>query len=227
MISVIIPAYNVSAYICEAIQSVLDQTIQVGEILVIDDGSTDDTLERAASFGGRVSVSSHMHAGPGSSRNIGAHLARHDFLSFLDADDRWAPDKTERQIETFQNAPQTDIVFGHVQQFLSPDLPDEVRSRLDCPDRPMPGYHAAAMMIRRETFFRVGMFATDVKVGEFLDWYLRAVHLGLRSVVLPSVVLERRIHGSNLVLRESESRSDYARIVKAALDRRRATKGPA
>ncbi len=86
----------------------------------------------------------------------------------------------------------------------------------------MPGYHPGTLLMRREAFLRVGIFETGLNVGEFIDWYLRAVEAGLQSAMLPDVVMRRRLHGTNLVIREKESRSDYARILKASLERRRA-----
>jgi hypothetical protein len=90
----------------------------------------------------------------------------------------------------------------------------------------MPAYVLGAMLIKRESFVRVGPFAADWRVGEFIDWYLRAVDLGLRSLMLDDIVLSRRIHAGNMGIRERGSRQDYARILKAAMDRRRAVVAP-
>jgi hypothetical protein len=78
------------------------------------------------------------------------------------------------------------------------------------------------MLIRRESFARVGPFSEDVKVGVTVDWYARATEAGLRSAMLPEVVLERRLHLTNNGLRERDSRQQYLHVLKAALDRRRA-----
>jgi hypothetical protein len=88
----------------------------------------------------------------------------------------------------------------------------------------MTGQLASSMLIRRESFDRVGPFRTDIKLGEFVDWYMRASEKGLRSRMLAEVVLRRRIHDSNTGLRHRDSSSDYVRLLKNALDRRR---GPA
>jgi hypothetical protein len=78
------------------------------------------------------------------------------------------------------------------------------------------------MLIRRESFARVGPFAEDVKVGVTVDWYARALEAGLRSAMLPEVVLERRLHLTNNGLRERDNRQQYLHVLKASLDRRRA-----
>ena len=78
------------------------------------------------------------------------------------------------------------------------------------------------MLVLREIFHRVGMFETSLRVGEFLHWYLRAMELQLDTIMLPDVVMRRRIHTSNQGRRERDARTDYAHVLKAALDRRRA-----
>ncbi len=85
----------------------------------------------------------------------------------------------------------------------------------------MPGYTHCTMLIRREAFFRVGMFETGWQVGEFVDWYLRAVETGLRAVMLADVVMKRRLHASNQGVQKRDFQADYVRILKASLDRRR------
>ena len=85
----------------------------------------------------------------------------------------------------------------------------------------VPGLVPGTMLIMRDAFLRVGRFQGGWRVGEFIDWYARAVHLGIRSLVLPDLFLWRRIHDSNQGVRERQSVSDYARVLKASLDRRR------
>jgi hypothetical protein len=78
------------------------------------------------------------------------------------------------------------------------------------------------MLVRRPAFERVGLFETGWRVGEFISWYLRATEAGLRTLMLPEVVLRRRLHETNQGIRERGAATDYVRILKASLDRRRA-----
>jgi hypothetical protein len=80
---------------------------------------------------------------------------------------------------------------------------------------------AGAMVIRRESFLRVGPFPVQRRLGEFIEWYALARDKGLRETMLSNVLLRRRVHGGNMVLRERAAQSDYIHAVKAALDRRR------
>jgi glycosyltransferase involved in cell wall biosynthesis len=96
-ISVVIPAYNAERFIAEAIQSVLAQTYEVTEIIVVDDGSSDHTCEAAAGFA-RTRIIKQSNGGPGAARNTGVNAASGDWIAFLDSDDLWLPRKTEVQL---------------------------------------------------------------------------------------------------------------------------------
>ena len=224
LVSVIIPVYNYDRYLGEAIESVLGQTYRQLEVIVVDDGSTDRSGEVAKSFAGRgVRYCHQVHAGIGPARNAGVELAQGDFLAFLDADDRWPLEKLERQLHAFESDPVLEMVFGQALQLQNgPEWEAGVREKnLDVAGM-VPGMVPGTMVIKRDAFFRVGKFQGDWRVGEFIDWYARAVELKIRSLVLPELLLWRRIHDSNQGVRERQSISDYARVLKAKLDRKRA-----
>jgi glycosyltransferase involved in cell wall biosynthesis len=153
--------------------------------------------------------------------NCGVALATGDFIAFNDADDLWATNKIQSQMEIFREHPGLDIVFGHVKQFHSPELSDEAKLKIWCPDELMPGVSAGTMLIKRESFFRVGLFDTMWRRGIFNDWYLRATELGLRTHMMPDLVMWRRLHRSNHGIVNHDKSVDYVRILKASLDRRR------
>ncbi len=219
LVSVIIPVYNCEKYLAEAIESVLAQTYRPIEVVVVDDGSTDGSADIARRFG-YVRYYFQSHSGIGAARNRGIDLSQGRFLAFLDADDLWVEDKLARQMAILEDYPDLAIVFGHVKQFISPEL-DEGIEKIKCPNELMPGYIAGAMLIRRGAFLRVGSFEATWQVGEFIDWYLKAMERGLKSLMIPEVVLKRRLHNTNTVIREHKSQTDYIRILKASLDRRR------
>jgi glycosyltransferase involved in cell wall biosynthesis len=224
LVSVVIPAYNAERYLGEAIESVLEQTHRQVEIVVVDDGSEDGTLAVAGAYGDRIRLASQANGGIGSARNHAAGLARGSYLSFLDADDRFLRDKLERQLAALAHDSELDMVFGHVREFVSPELAPEEQAALR-PSPPAPFVAPNTMLIRRESFDRVGPFATDVRVGEGVDWYARATEAGLKGLTLPDIVLERRLHDSNTGIRERDSRSDYLQVVRSALQRRRQAAG--
>ncbi len=221
MVSVVIPTLNGERYLGAAIDSVLGQDHRPVEIIVVDDGSTDGTARIARSFP-EVTYLRQDHAGIGAARNLGVTRSGGGLLAFLDHDDLWEPGKLELQLRALERDPSLEAVLGHVIEFVSPDVePDEVARLRPALER-APGVNPGAMLIRRESFDRVGPFEIRWTVAEWIDWYARAQERGLRVEMLPDVVLRRRLHGRNQGIREARSRVQYVQAVKAALDRRRA-----
>lgn len=221
LVSVIIPAYNAERYLADAITSVLKQSVGSPEIIVVDDGSTDHTAQVAKYFGSKVRFQTQPNAGAGAARNTGVRLAQGQFIGFHDADDLWEKDKLERQLSHFDQNADLDMIFGHVEQFISPELIDMLNAQTPALTEAIPGLYAGSMLIKREQFFRVGLFREDLKIGEFIDWYARAQDLDLNMLVLPQVVIKRRIHQTNQMRTKKEHHQTYVRVLKAALDRRR------
>ena len=107
-ISVVIPAYNAETYIVETVESVLAQTADLLEVIVVNDGSTDRTEELLQGFGDRITLLSQENSGVARARNAGLEVARGEYIAFLDSDDAWLPEKTAKQLEVMQRYP--DIV---------------------------------------------------------------------------------------------------------------------
>lgn len=112
-ISVIIPAYNAQNYIARAINSVLKQTLPPAEIIVIDDGSTDNTTQQAQTFGKKIKYLYKENGGVASARNLGIKIAQYNWIAFLDADDQWLETKLQRQTEILKRNPQLNWVAAN------------------------------------------------------------------------------------------------------------------
>jgi glycosyltransferase involved in cell wall biosynthesis len=225
LISVMIPVYNGEAYLGEAIDSVLAQSYRPIEIVVVDDGSDDASGEVACRYGDAVRYQRQQRAGNGAARNRAVALATGDLFTFLDADDRLAPNALERLAGVLKDDPSLQAVYGHVREFVSPDLDADALARLRPPIDRVAGCLPTNMLMRRDAFFLVGEFATGLRVGVTVDWSARAQELGMATALLEDVLFERRLHASNNGIRERARRSDYLHVVKAALDRRRALQG--
>ena len=121
-VSVIMPAFNAGRTIDAALQSVFAQTFRDLEVVVVDDGSTDDTAERASGWGDRVVLLHQANAGPAAARNRAIRHARGELLAFLDADDLWLPTKLARQVAYFDRFPQTGLLHtdAHVSSAPGP-----------------------------------------------------------------------------------------------------------
>ncbi|MCP4399598.1 MAG: glycosyltransferase family 2 protein [bacterium] len=220
LVSIIIPVYNCERYLAEALESVFAQTYRPIEVIVVDDGSTDNSANIAKHFAPDVHYCYQSNAGPGAARNRGIMLAQGTFLAFLDADDLWVKDKLALQMKVFDEQPEVDMVFGHAKQFYSSEVEDHIRQKIRIPAETIPGHTPCALLIRRETFFRVGIFENRI-VGQVMSWYMRVVELGLHEVMLPDIVFMRRIHTHNLGITHRQLTHQRLHVLKAALDRRR------
>ena len=219
-VSVVIPCFNNERYVGAAIESVLSQTFPPPEAIVIDDGSTDSSAAVVARFPS-VTLMRQENAGAGAARNAGIARAVGEFIALLDADDLWAPTKLEVQVAALAADREAAGAFCYAEQFISPDLSESDARRLRFDPSPVPGIFPSAFVFRRDVFERVGSFAPDLRLGEFIDWHGRAVDLGLRFVTLTDVLVRRRIHLNNTGRREQANRADYLQGARAALARRR------
>jgi glycosyltransferase involved in cell wall biosynthesis len=222
-VSVVIPAFDAARYVREAIRSVLAQTHAPLEVIVVDDGSSDTTASVATRFASPVRVVRRAHGGIGAARNTGIAEARGEFIALLDADDLWEHDKLARQLEVFAGDPSLDIVFGGIVQFVSPEFDGVITPGPHEPSRT--GRVASTLLMRAEVAARVGEQREDLVVGEFVDWYDRARAAGCRMGQVDGFVARRRIHDANQGVRHRADRTEWTRVVKSMLDRRRAESG--
>jgi glycosyltransferase involved in cell wall biosynthesis len=215
-VGVAIPVYNGERFVAEALRSVLAQSHPVGDVVVLDDGSSDRSAEIARSFGPPVRVERVPHSGIGAARSRALEMVRGEFILPLDADDLLTADSIEVRLPVLLERPEVDIVYGHIRQFA--EFADGSPLALNLPQ---PSHVPNAMLIRRAAFERVGSFATDLRVAETLDWLLRAREAGLVEVTVEDQALWRRVHGANNSLTQRASLSEFPRVLKASLDRRR------
>ena len=214
-VSVIMAVRNGADYIGEALQSVLDQTRVPDEIIVIDDGSIDQTPSEVRRFPEALYVRrpplGFFHA-----LNYGLSRASNPYIAFLDADDLWTPKKTEVQLDVFSNGDHLDFVSGHVVQFTGPSS----QASSEGP-APVPGRIFGALTIRLDSFGRVGPLSTAWRVGGNVDWWARADEVGLRGQTIPDVALLRRIHDQNLGRVAYKPMHDYLGVLRSIVNRRR------
>lgn len=221
-VGIVLPLYNAARYVAEAVDSALAAARGVPvRIVAVDDGSDDDGLAIACARSPLVEGIRIDHAGLSAARNAG--LARLDtaFLAFLDADDLWPEESLSARLAAFAADPAIDGVFGRVEQFVCPSVPDERRARLRFAASERPAPMITALLVRRRRFLDVGAFDPATGNGENLDWYLRARAKGLTMLGIDTLVLRRRIHGDNLSLRNRQAGLDYLRVLRAHIARGR------
>ena len=217
-VSVVIPARDSARFLAEALASIRVQRPRPAEIVVVDDGSVDDTAA-IATAAGDVRLVRQPPRGIAAARNAGIGAARKSWLAFLDADDLWLPGKLELQLAALAAEPELDGVFTHIRnEFVDPAL----RQRFHAVEGDLPGLHVSTMLVRRRSLLAVGGFDESLLCAEFVDWYARAVDAGTKFRVLEGVYALRRIHGANATLQTQERDGEYVRMLRARIVARRA-----
>ena len=229
LVSCVVPTFNAARYLPQALASILDQTHRDLEVVIVDDGSEDDTLAIAAAAGSRVRVVRQNRLGPAATRNRGVQEARGAFLAFLDPDDLWKPDKLELQLLRFQADPALDLCVSHASLLWEPEAAGQAQRLQHLPraTQPVPGFATITLLARRQAFDTVGLFDPDLWFADAVDWFLRAEAAGLKRLLLPEALTIHRMHGRNLSQRrEQDSRKEFLRIVKRWADRQRTRPAP-
>lgn len=197
-VSLIIPVYNARLYLREAIDSALNQTVKPRQIIVVDDGSTDNSLDIARGYGNVVSVIAQANGGTGAARNRGLAEADEPMIAFLDNDDRFVPQKLERQLETLRERPQAHLCVCRAGAFWSSEVPETARRGADLTPQFRLG-QPGTWLARRELFERVGLFSTDPQCHfiEGSELFTRIENSGAAVVQIDDMLLERRLSLSN------------------------------
>ncbi len=173
-VSAIIPTYNYASYVSRAIDSALNQTHPVSEVIVVDDGSTDDTRQILASYGDRIRYIYQTNRGLSGARNTGIREARYPWVALLDSDDYWLPCKIERQVETVRQQPDLDLVYTAFRTFDKAG--NEAEHTVTPADRLWPRLRwtnlitPSTVMARRDLLREVGGFDESIRCCE--DWEL-------------------------------------------------------
>jgi glycosyltransferase involved in cell wall biosynthesis len=208
LVSVIIPTYNRAALVCQAIENVFEQTYRNFELIVVDDGSRDNTLEKLSQYGDRIRVIAQANAGPAVARNRGAAGARGDIIAFQDSDDLWKPTKLERQVTLLEKAGASvpcclcnaeyhhgdgKVTFAFDHAKLSPKHQEGVWLNVAevLATRFVLFNQCAA--IRRKAFEKLGGFNEKIKYLEDYDLPLRLAIEGPWACVSEPLTIERRM----------------------------------
>lgn len=233
LVSVIIPAYNAESYVLEAIKSILAQDYTPVEILLVDDGSTDRTVERVQIAAPKVRIIRQQNAGVAAARNTGLREVRGSYITFLDADDIWLPGKLSAQVRYLQSHPEVGLVF-HNWEVWKPDSSgvyhwpqlDSVKPKIEPSVEPdLSGWlylsllldcvvHTSTVMIRREVIDKVGFFDTDLVCGEDYDYWLRISRI-CKMHKLPETYSFYRSVGGSLSSKPKSINYEYEVISRA------------
>lgn len=214
--TVVIPAYNASRYLGETLRSVLQQSVPPAKVLVVDDGSTDDTAGVAKTFGDVVEVITTSNHGSGPATTTGIRQVTTAVVATVDSDDLWFPDKIERQLAILtDDKTATDAVLTKMEPFGRLDLKTA--------NIETSAWSRSTLLTWTATFDRVGPVENMGNgYGEMIDWFARARDAGVRFHVLDEVLARRRIHPDSLSFVAGKNRdTDYLQAAVRALRRKR------
>lgn len=232
-VSVVIPAYNAARFLPEAIESVLQQTCPVHEIIVVDDGSTDDTEHVICALGSSVTYIRQANAGVSAARNRGISIASGELIAFLDADDRWLPEKIAQQLQIFINNPRAGLVATD-----RADIDTHGNLLLDSLFKKQGIYHllsglngqplpaalsrlvqvnfipTSSVIVRKAALEKVGRFDASIRYGEDLElWARLAVEYDI--ICLAEVLTHYRQHGNNATQATEKLLLDMVHVMKS------------
>lgn len=206
LVSVIIPNHNYGGYLSEAIDSALAQTHRSLEVLVVDDGSTDQSSEVLRRYEGRLRVIRQARGGVAAARNRGAQESRGELLAFLDADDRWLPQKLQRQLERLRHDPALGLVHcgarlidaaGHRLAEVMEGVAGRVVEDLLFFRRAGVVTGGSGMLLSRQVFEEAGGFDTRLSTSADWDFFFR---VGLRRPFgfVAEPLVQMRVHERNM-----------------------------
>lgn len=228
LLSVIIPAYNGEAFLAEAVESIYLQDYHPLELIIVDDGSTDNTARIAANLKEDVRYIYQSHSGrPAAGRNRGVKEAAGEIIGFLDQDDLWPANKLALQMPYLVNDGSLDVILGHTQIMQLTGMVDGKRE-FEAFAKSVDYMLLSSALFKRSVFEKVGFFDESLKYfGDDLDWFIRAREQGVSVRQLEEVTLFWRIHETNAshnpVIRDHARGYDRAltEVIKKSLDRRR------
>lgn len=222
LVSVIIPVYNGAHFLPDALESVAAQDYRPFEVIVADDGSTDETAAVAESFPG-VRCLRLAKGGVSRARNLAVAASKGEWLAFLDADDRWFPEKLSRQVALGEADPGLGLVTCFRVHRFEGEIPGWFIDPAS--GEPAAAFEPSSWLVRRSTFDLVGGFDEARSLGEDTQWLSRAWDLGVRHVIEPGVWLERRIHGANATGQIKSHRRVVFSILRESVERKRQRSG--
>ena len=216
-LSVIIPAHQVEKYIAQAVDSVRAQNwAGKTEIIVIDDGSADNTASVAEALG--VQVLRKAQGGAASARNAGLRVASGALILLLDADDVLTDGAINAMYDALADG--ADAVFAMAEDFISPELTDAQKAELRPRPAPYGGVLPGCSLIRHRVFDAIGLFDDTMKSGETVAWQLKLRDAGMKTVQIPTVTLKRRLHLTNTGrLHQKREMADYAALLRKRMKR--------
>ena len=207
LVSVVIAAMDAQRFLLDALTSIAAQAYSPVEVVVVDDGSSDDTAAVATAFAestSGVTVISQPNQGPSAARNTGIASTAGEFVTFLDADDEMLAGRIARQVLFLESAPEYDAVIVAQEVVVEAGVTPPPWYQRVLQETDPYVYLESSMMVRRTALDRVGGFDPAFPVSEDVDLLWRLAATGGDFARLNEVLVRRRLHGSNLTYQDAE-----------------------
>lgn len=226
-VSVIVPAYNVASYVAEALDSLIAQTMPSFEAIIVDDGSTDETIDCVTPYlaDARFRLIRQSNHGLSAARNRGIAEARAPFVAMLDSDDRYRPTYLERMLERAQRLPAVDFITCDAQSFTDDGTMGAVFSHRYRQAEPITLDRLLAdevhifglCMLRTEVIRRIGGYDEELRAAEDLDLWLRLLGAGHAGGLVPEVLVDYRRRPNSLSSQGAKLHRFHARALEKAI----------
>jgi GT2 family glycosyltransferase len=222
-LSVVVPVFNREQLIAEALKNIVSQGYPDVDIVVVNDGSEDNSEEVILSFPYDILYLKQQNSGPAQARNRGIVNCRSEYIAFLDSDDLWPEGMLRYLVETLHADGEADVVRGYC-QLAYRDAESGMYTYTGNPLESFPNYITGSVF-RRSVFHRVGLFDKDLRFGEDNDWFNRALEMGVKVKRLDCTSVIVRRHESNMTKGKNLVQLNVLRVFKKALDRKRSLQG--
>ena len=214
--SVVIPAYNAHETLVETLDSVFAQSISPAEVIIVNDGSTDSTIEIATSYSKTLKVVSQHNQGCGKATSTGFALAKFPIIATVDADDIWLPNKMKQQLDYLETHSESKIICSQLRLFHHHHPNREGGAIKD-------GYLRSTLVIRRLVYDLIGDIIDPPGMrGDLIDWLARCRDAGINIDLIPEVLCLRRIRPGSLSFgRNKELDRGYLDVARRHLIRKK------
>jgi glycosyltransferase involved in cell wall biosynthesis len=220
LVSAIIPVYNGEAFLAEAVETIRQQNYHPLEIIIVDDGSTDNTERIARGFNKEVIYVRQENSGPPAARNRGIKMAKGDLIGFLDVDDLWSENKLGLQVTLLKDASSVEIVVGYTQILMLKGAVDGESSFRKWSD-PVLTMNVGSALFKISVFDKVGLFDETQRYCDDWDWFMRARELNVPILIHKEVTHYYRRHERNMTNQGKLGNHYFIGMLKKSLDRRR------
>ena len=217
IVDIIIPVYNGGKFINDAIDSILNQTHQDFRILIVDDGSTDNTVSVVKEYQkgtDKILLFEEPHLGQPKAINRGLEELSADYICFLDADDYWEKEKLEKQLNFFEANNEALACFTMMKEFDSFE-DNEITPQYTARKEVMKGISKSTIMFKKSLLQQLGEFDPNPFIGVFVNWFSKMQKENIVFETLDEVLVHRRVHDANFT--KNINKMDYLKLLKSHL----------